>query len=212
MRQFIRYVVVFTWLTLPPIVHAGQSLLHPPSRGEKGSTVTAPSLEDSPEHPIYQEKRFYLGPSPRAKKGHRTEKLPSAFATRRKAEPERNAYTPPQRPEKFAFESFSQGEKCTGKLIDSGIASWYGNQFHGRRSASGSIYNQHDLTIAHKKWPFGLRVCIRNPQNNKEVVATVTDRGPYWENRKFDLSKRTAEELGVIEPGTAYVHVHRAIR
>lgn len=73
-------------------------------------------------------------------------------------------------------------------------ASWYGNEFHGRRTASGEIFNQWDYTVAHRTLPFGTFVLIR--RGDRAVVAKVTDRGPFIPGREFDLSRACAEALG----------------
>lgn len=73
-------------------------------------------------------------------------------------------------------------------------ASWYGNEFHGRRTASGEIFNQWDFTVAHRSLPFGTFVLIR--RGDRAIVAKVTDRGPFIPGREFDLSRACAESLG----------------
>jgi len=73
-------------------------------------------------------------------------------------------------------------------------ASWYGNEFHGRRTASGEIFNQWDFTVAHRSLPFGTFVLLR--RGERSIVAKVTDRGPFVHGREFDLSRACAEALG----------------
>jgi rare lipoprotein A (peptidoglycan hydrolase) len=77
-----------------------------------------------------------------------------------------------------------------------GEASWYGPYFHGRATANGEIYNQHDLTVAHKSLPFGTYLQVRNLRNDKTVVVRVNDRGPYVGDRSLDLSNAAAQCLG----------------
>lgn len=81
-------------------------------------------------------------------------------------------------------------------LSINGTASWYGPYFHGRKTANGETFNQHDLTVAHKSLPFGTHLKIRNLLNDKTVVVRVNDRGPYMGDRSLDLSKAAAECLG----------------
>ncbi|KRB57413.1 septal ring lytic transglycosylase RlpA family protein [Flavobacterium sp. Root186] len=69
-------------------------------------------------------------------------------------------------------------------------ASYYHNKFNGRKTASGKKFNNNDLTAAHKKLPFGTKLKITNEKNNKCVIITVTDRGPFVNGREIDLSKR----------------------
>lgn len=85
------------------------------------------------------------------------------------------------------------------------LASWYGPGFHGRRTASGQIYNQNALTAAHKSLPFGTRVKVTNLNNGKSVVVVVTDDGPHVAGRIIDLSKGAAERIGMISSGVAPV-------
>jgi rare lipoprotein A (peptidoglycan hydrolase) len=82
-----------------------------------------------------------------------------------------------------------------------GEASWYGPYFHGRMTANGETYNQHDLTVAHKSLPFGTYLQVRNLRNDKTVVVRVNDRGPYVGDRSLDLSNAAAQCLGSDEVG-----------
>ena len=82
-----------------------------------------------------------------------------------------------------------------------GDASWYGPYFHGRATANGEVYNQHDLTVAHKSLPFGTHLKVRNLQNDRTVVVRVNDRGPYVGDRSLDLSNAAAKCLGSDEAG-----------
>ena len=86
-----------------------------------------------------------------------------------------------------------------------GKASWYGVPFHGRRTANGEIYNMYEMTAASKTLPFGSRLFIVNPANQRSLVVRVNDRGPYIEGRVLDLSYGAAKELGMI--GTAVAKV-----
>jgi rare lipoprotein A len=86
-----------------------------------------------------------------------------------------------------------------------GIASWYGEPYHGRKTANGEIYDMHQLTAAHRTMPFGTWVEVENERNAKKVKVRITDRGPYVKKRIVDVSRRAAEELMMIGPGTAPV-------
>jgi rare lipoprotein A len=88
-----------------------------------------------------------------------------------------------------------------------GIASWYGPDFHGKRSSSGEIYDMHDMTAAHKTLPLGTLVRVRHLQNQRSVEVRINDRGPFVGDRIIDLSHEAARRLGVIGPGTAAVEV-----
>ncbi len=83
----------------------------------------------------------------------------------------------------------------------SGLASWYGGQFHGRKTASGERFDSMDLTAAHKTLPFGTRVCVRSAVTGKSVVVRINDRGPFAPGRIIDLSKGAAQELGMLGLG-----------
>lgn len=88
-----------------------------------------------------------------------------------------------------------------------GLASWYSDKFHGRRTASGEPYLRHGFTIAHRQWPLGAKVSIRNPANGIKVTATVNDRGPFHPNRLIDVSFAIAKALGIVQQGVAEVEV-----
>jgi rare lipoprotein A len=84
-----------------------------------------------------------------------------------------------------------------------GQASWYGDQFHGRLTATGETYNQHELTAAHPSLPFNTYLKVRNLDNGNAVIVRVNDRGPYVPNRVLDLSREAArcidgEKAGVV--------------
>jgi rare lipoprotein A len=88
-----------------------------------------------------------------------------------------------------------------------GIASWYGPGFDGRRTSSGEIYNQEDLTAASVLFPLGARLMVTNLSNGRAVEVTINDHGPYVKGRELDLSHRAARVLGIIGPGTARVRM-----
>ena len=88
-----------------------------------------------------------------------------------------------------------------------GIASWYGPDFHGKRSSSGEIYDMHDMTAAHKTLPLGTLVRVRHLQNQHTIDVRINDRGPFVGDRIIDLSHEAARRLGMIGPGTAPVEI-----
>ncbi len=90
---------------------------------------------------------------------------------------------------------------------EEGVASWYGDPFHGRLTASGEIYDMEGMTAAHRTLPFGTRVRVDNLDNGRSVELTVNDRGPFARGRVLDVSRRGAEILGMIGPGTARVRI-----
>ena len=88
-----------------------------------------------------------------------------------------------------------------------GIASWYGGRFHGRRTASGEIYDMHEMTAAHRTLPLGSVVEITNLDNGRSTVARINDRGPFIRNRIVDCSHAVAKSLGFTADGLAPVRV-----
>ncbi|MEY4730636.1 MAG: hypothetical protein RL020_1794 [Pseudomonadota bacterium] len=96
----------------------------------------------------------------------------------------------------------------TGKqYASSGIASWYGKQFHGRKTASGEIYNMYAMSAAHPTLPIPSYARVTNRRNNKSVVVRVNDRGPFHANRVIDLSYTAALKLGYVQQGSTEVIV-----
>ena len=93
------------------------------------------------------------------------------------------------------------------RVGQTGIASWYGPGFHGKATASGVIYNQHDLTAAHQTLPLGTRVLVTNLDNGRSIEVLINDRGPFAKGRIIDLSYAAAETLGMIAPGTIPVRI-----
>lgn len=89
----------------------------------------------------------------------------------------------------------------------SGVASWYGPGFNGRRSASGEIFNQNALTAAHRTLPFGTLVRVTNMNNGTSVTVRINDRGPFGGGRVIDLSAAAARAIGMIQSGVAPVRV-----
>ena len=90
---------------------------------------------------------------------------------------------------------------------ETGIASWYGKPFHGRRTANGAIYDMNALTAAHRTLPMPFQVRVTNLDNGRSLVLTVNDRGPYARGRIIDVSRRAAQLLGFQKKGTALVRV-----
>ncbi|MCC6545024.1 MAG: septal ring lytic transglycosylase RlpA family protein [Nitrospirae bacterium] len=91
--------------------------------------------------------------------------------------------------------------------VERGIASWYGEDFHGKPTSSGEIYNMYDLTAAHKLMPLGTVAKITNLENNQSVVVKINDRGPFVEGRIIDLSYSAAKEIGMAEKGLSRVEI-----
>lgn len=86
-----------------------------------------------------------------------------------------------------------------------GKTSYYGNHHHGKKTASGQIFDKNRLTAAHKNLPFNTKINVTNKKTGKSIVVVVNDRGPYVKGRILDLSERAASELGFKRSGTASV-------
>jgi rare lipoprotein A len=90
---------------------------------------------------------------------------------------------------------------------ESGVASWYGHPFHGRRTSSGEVYDMYRITAAHKTLPLYTIVKVTNLSNGKHVILPVNDRGPFVKGRIIDLSYAAAREIGMVGPGLTEVSV-----
>ncbi len=98
-------------------------------------------------------------------------------------------------------------EQAEGELLGSGLASWYGKEFKGRRTASGEKFDPAGLTAAHPTLPFGSLVRVTNTKTGQNVVVRINDRGPYTHKRLIDVSQAAARELGLIGPGSGQVSI-----
>ena len=101
------------------------------------------------------------------------------------------------------------------EVRESGLASWYGDKFHGRNTASGEVYDMHAMTAAHPTMPLPSYARVRNPANGREVIVRINDRGPFSPGRIIDLSLAAAVRLGVshaVSPVEVERLTHDAIR
>ena len=96
--------------------------------------------------------------------------------------------------------------KPTG-ATQTGIASYYAHKYHGRRTASGEVFDMHALTAAHRSLPFGTRVRVTNLANGRSLVLRINDRGPFVRGRIIDVSLRAAKDLGFFVQGTTRVRL-----
>lgn len=92
-------------------------------------------------------------------------------------------------------------------IRDRGIASWYGEQFHGRLAANGEVFDMSALTAAHRTLPLGSMVRVVNLVNGKHVRVRINDRGPYVNGRILDLSYAAADRLGMVEGGVSVIQL-----
>ena len=95
----------------------------------------------------------------------------------------------------------------SGSFRQTGMASYYAHEFHGRKTASGERYNMNDLTAAHRTLPFNTRVKVTNLSNKKTVIVRINDRGPFKKGRVIDLSLAAAKKIDLIGPGSAKVRI-----
>jgi rare lipoprotein A len=93
------------------------------------------------------------------------------------------------------------GDEGGREIFERGGASWYGIQFHQRKTASGERFDMTAFTAAHRTLPFNTRVCVRSLVNGREVLVRINDRGPYASGRIIDLSRAAAEEIGMLGMG-----------
>jgi rare lipoprotein A len=106
--------------------------------------------------------------------------------------------------------SWETGAEAGDKpFVQTGKASWYGEKFRGKRTASGEAFDPDDLTGAHRTLPFGAKVRVTNRDNGKSVIIRIIDRGPQSRRRILDVSKEAARRLGIVETGIAPVRIRR---
>ncbi len=111
-----------------------------------------------------------------------------------------------QRPYKINGKKYYPIDSARG-YRESGIASWYGNKFHGRKTANGETYNMYAKTAAHKTLPMNTMLLVRNLENGRETVVRINDRGPFSRGRIIDLSYTAANDIDMVRKGTARTEV-----
>ena len=138
-----------------------------------------------PEHiPPPESSPYKTGPSPSA-----DQKMPAT-----------------QRPYKIYGIQYTPIASAEG-FVQTGIASWYGKKFHGRKTSNGETYNMYAMTAAHKTLPMNTWVSVDNLKTNQKIVVRINDRGPFIAGRIIDLSYTGASSIGIIGPGTGKVRV-----
>jgi rare lipoprotein A len=103
--------------------------------------------------------------------------------------------------------TYNEYENVYGKFIEHGVASWYGPNFHGKKTANGERYDMYGLTAAHKTLPFNSILRVVNKRNNESVIVRINDRGPFVKNRIIDLSRKAAEKIDMIRDGATEVEL-----
>jgi len=101
----------------------------------------------------------------------------------------------------------SETRRAESPTILDGVASYYGKEHHGKKTANGEIFDMNKLTAAHRSLPFGSQVKVTNLSNNRSVTVRINDRGPYVSGRIIDLSQAAAERLEMIQAGIVRVKV-----
>ena len=91
--------------------------------------------------------------------------------------------------------------------VQIGISSYYGKEFHKKRTASGQIFDMHKISAAHKTLPLGTKIRVTNLKNGRSLTMTITDRGPFVKGRILDVSYKAAKKLGFVNQGTTKVRI-----
>lgn len=116
--------------------------------------------------------------------------------------------TPPPLPtQAIAPQQHNSHESAFKGKKDKGVASWYGNSFHGKKTATGEYFDMYDMTAAHNSLPLNSYAQITNIKNHKTVIVRINDRGPFYDRRVLDLSYSAAKQLGMDTTGTSKVEI-----
>jgi rare lipoprotein A len=203
-------VLLLTGCTTPPVPHAPRDAAPVLSSSEAlpqaataEATATVAAAAPAPAPPARSRFADFL--ARRLRKPPETPEVPVPAAA-----PVEEAM-PVAEPEKPVDEKY----RLTGEAaleLERGHASWYGAQFHGRRTASGEQYDKYALTAAHKTLPFGTIVRVRSLALGREVDVRINDRGPFARGRVIDVSQAAAEALGLMGSGGGEVSLNVAGR
>jgi rare lipoprotein A len=109
--------------------------------------------------------------------------------------------------EKSESKQQNENEEQNVSTVQEGIASYYGDAFHGNTTANGETFDMYKFTAAHRTLPLGTKVRVKNLANNRSIILRINDRGPYVEGRIIDVSYAAAKQLGMVETGTANVRI-----
>lgn len=99
------------------------------------------------------------------------------------------------------------GSEAPGTFVEEGVASYYADEFNGRTTSNGEVFDMHKLTAAHRTLAFNTILKVTNVANGKSVLVRINDRGPFKDDRIIDLSLEAARQLEMIGPGTALVRL-----
>ncbi|MDG4475992.1 septal ring lytic transglycosylase RlpA family protein [Thiovibrio frasassiensis] len=131
---------------------------------------------------------------------------PSKSASPPRTTPKSGRIPGTQRPYQIEGKTYYPLPSAEG-YSETGIASWYGNPFHGRKTSNGETYNMYDWTAAHKTLPMNTRLLVENLDNGRTTTVRVNDRGPFVGTRIIDLSYNVARDLGIMKEGTGKVRI-----
>ncbi len=114
----------------------------------------------------------------------------------------------PSKPNAAALVNTPSLSPARGQIYrEAGVSSWYGKDFHGRKTANGETYDMYGISAAHRTLPLGTYIRVTNLENYKSIKVKVNDRGPFVKNRVLDLSYGAAGELGFVAQGTAKIRL-----
>lgn len=173
----------------------------PPSPPESGQTQNpSTSGSQTPSSGNTQSGGYYLDDGPEANPPTNLDEIPDAV-------PKAEAPYPNNSKPYVALGETYVPMKEARPFSQSGVASWYGKRFHGKKTASGELYNMYAMTAAHPTLPIPSYVKVTNIKNNRSVIVRVNDRGPFKHSRIIDLSYAAAHKLRIISQGSAQVEI-----
>jgi rare lipoprotein A len=182
------------------VLCAGPALLALGACGSLWTSPTGPAAPAVPEvRPVAAAPAPPAAPMP-------VKPAPPAAPDPVKPRVHRLASGPPNHPYEIKGESYVPDDTDV-PVREVGLASWYGHPFHGRRTASGEVYDMNKLSAAHKTMPLPSYARVRNLANGREIIVKVNDRGPFYPGRVIDLSRAAARQLRIT--GLAKVEVER---
>jgi rare lipoprotein A len=120
--------------------------------------------------------------------------------------PARAKIPPTQKPYRVGGRTYYPVPSAYG-FNQTGIASWYGKKFHGRKTSNGETYNMYEATAAHKTLPMNTHLLVENLENGQKTIVRINDRGPFVKNRIIDMTYTGASKLGMLKKGTARVRL-----
>ncbi|MEQ8825675.1 MAG: septal ring lytic transglycosylase RlpA family protein [Filomicrobium sp.] len=181
--------------------------------------ISACSMVPEPPTPAEPWQTSVLRATPDQNQGNRSHLLASPIPPSRtlKPKPAASVFKPTARiPKGGGYRKLGKPYTIKGiryvprhepNYVETGDASWYGDDFHGKKTANGETYDMTALTAAHRTLPLPSYASVKNLENGRKVMVRLNDRGPFKKNRIIDVSHRVAKELGFVNDGTARVEV-----